>query len=340
MPIYGFVGLMSWLSQGGSSRSRRRAVCHRFTIAAQVELLESRTFLSAVAVQSVAVKGGGGNTTLIATNVESITSGSNGHVNLNHYSSPSPVTTLNWSGYAATNGQSDSVTDVIGSWTVPKVTGKTTAYSSAWVGVDGFNGNTVEQIGTDEVVNAGGSTSYSAWYEMYSTGLLQPQQDITGMTIRPGDSITAQVRYVTTGAYAGDFLLSIVDSSRSHDSFSIYESSSATQSPLAQRSTAEWVMEAPTVGTIAPLANFGTISFSNALATINGITGPINDSDWQSFRINMTNGISTEARTSSLEHGLRGSRFSVTFVTPCRGVSDIDAFFDQENSEDPFGELT
>ena len=84
------------------------------------------------------------------------------------------------------------------------------------------------------VVN--GHPVYDAWWEMYSTGKRQPEQVITGMTVEPGDSITASVQYITSGAHAGQFYLSIVDNSRANDSFSTYESSSQSQSPLAQRS--------------------------------------------------------------------------------------------------------
>ena len=64
----------------------------------------------------------------------------------------------------------------------------------------------MEQIGTEEdVVN--GVTEYAAWWEMYSSGKGQPEQVITGMTIKPGDSISASVKYITSGTYAGDFLL-------------------------------------------------------------------------------------------------------------------------------------
>src|SRR3989440_8287423 len=44
----------------------------------------------------------------------------------------------------------------------------------------------------------------------------------------------------------------------------------------AQRSSAEWIAEAPSSsGGILPLANFGTVSFSSCTATISGTTGSI-----------------------------------------------------------------
>src|SRR5690349_16075681 len=64
-------------------------------------------------------------------------------------------TSSNWSGYAVPlegGGVSDTFSDVQGTWTVPTVTGsgRSTAYSSAWVGIDGYNTGTVEQIGTEQ----------------------------------------------------------------------------------------------------------------------------------------------------------------------------------------------
>ena len=141
------------------------------------------------------------------------------------------------------------MTAVSGSWIVPTVTGPSTGsyYSSVWVGIDGWGNSTVEQLGTEEdLVN--GSPVYRAWWEMYSSGKGQPEQVITSMNVMPGDSITASVQYITSGAHAGQFYLSIVDNSRANDAFSIYASSSQYQSPLAQLSCAEWIVEAPTVG--------------------------------------------------------------------------------------------
>ncbi|MGN6721755.1 MAG: G1 family glutamic endopeptidase, partial [Marmoricola sp.] len=58
----------------------------------------------------------------------------------------SSSTSSNWSGYATTMGP---FTSVSASWTQPTVncaaTGKKSAYSSFWVGIDGDGSSTVEQ---------------------------------------------------------------------------------------------------------------------------------------------------------------------------------------------------
>src|SRR5208337_430048 len=114
------------------------------------------------------------------------------------------------------------------------------------MGNDGSSDSTVEQIGTEQdVVN--GTPVYSAWWEMYSTGNQQPEQTISSMTIEPGDSITASVRYITSGTYAGDFYLSIVDTSRANDS-------SAPTKALLQRKVHQPYEPRPS-GSSRPLAS-------------------------------------------------------------------------------------
>src|SRR5262245_30373652 len=188
------------------------------------------------------------------------------------------VNSTNWSGYAAeTNLNSpaaNAVTRVSGSWKVPTVTGKTTAYSSVWVGIDGYSSGSVEQIGTEQDTTTSGATRYYAWWEMYPN----PSVRITTMTISPGDAISASVAYD-----AGAFTLQMTDNTTG-------ESFSTTQTATAQRSSAEWIVEAPSsFFGVLPLANFGTATLSKAQATINGTTGAIDNGSWQNTSINMVN---------------------------------------------------
>jgi hypothetical protein len=229
---------------------------------------------------------------------------------------PSAMSSPNWSGYVAasnlSNPQAGSVTAVSGTWNVPAVSGPSSGIfdSSTWIGIDGFNNGTVEQLGTEQDL-FNGLPVYRAWWEMYSSGARQPEQIIPNMTILPGDSITASVQYITSGPYAGQFYLSMIDNSRPFDSFSIYETSAGTQSPLAERSTAEWIMEAPSVdGQIAQMPNFSTITFTNATAVIDGIQGSINSPAWQSAALDLaSNGVRLDT-TSVLTAS--GESFSVS----------------------------
>jgi len=58
------------------------------------------------------------------------------------------TTSPNWAGYVATGGP---YTDASGSWTVPTANcaNAVGTDSATWVGIDGSNNSTVEQIGTD-----------------------------------------------------------------------------------------------------------------------------------------------------------------------------------------------
>ena len=215
----------------------------------------------------------------------------------------------NWAGYAAATDlnqpQAGSVSAVSGSWKVPAVTGTGTAYSSVWVGIDGYTSSTVEQIGTEsDIVN--GVPQYSVWYEMYPQGSV----DITTMTVSPGDSISASVQYIARQPMRVSSKLTITDTSRANDSFTTYQSA-----PGAQRSSAEWIVEAPVSDSgVLPLANFASVTFTNASATINGVTGPIDSSRWQETAINMVNSSVTEASTSALTDAKGVSSFAVTCV--------------------------
>jgi hypothetical protein len=170
------------------------------------------------------------------------------------------ASSYNWSGYAVT-GANGSVRDVSGVWVVPSVTCDSgTEYSSFWVGIDGFNSNTVEQIGTDADCHTG-SPAYYAWFEFYP----HPMFTINTLSVHPGDVMSAHVQYAQR-----QFTVTITNQTTGH-SFS-----TSTKVNSAQRSSAEWVAEAPSSGGgILPLADFHTVSYSDDKTTVNGTTGAI-----------------------------------------------------------------
>ena len=202
----------------------------------------------------------------------------------------------NWSGYAV-SASANSVSYVAGSWVVPTASSKTSGYSSVWVGIDGFSSSTVEQIGTEADV-ANGKVTYYAWYEAYPAGSVT----ISTMAVKPGDAITASVAY---SAANRDFVLTITDKT---DSETFTKSLAAAG---AARSSAEWVVEAPSSNRgVLPLANFGSVTFTNAYATINGTTGPIDNTGWQTYSINMTSRSQVEDSTSALSDAVATSALS------------------------------
>jgi len=213
----------------------------------------------------------------------------------------------NWSGYAVT-GASGSVSDAKGSWTVPAIQGSCTStnqYSSFWVGIDGFSSGTVEQTGTDSDCQNGVPTYY-AWYEFFP----HPSFLISGLTISPGDHISAEAHF-----NGRSFVVTITDTSTGH-SFS-----TAAKVRGAQRSSAEWIAEAPSSsGGILPLANFGTVSYGTdntgvamtCYATISGTTAAIGAFGSSTQQITMVSGSgSVKAQPSALSSD--GTSFSVTW---------------------------
>ncbi len=214
---------------------------------------------------------------------------------------------LNWAGYAVT-ATAGAVSDAKGSWVVPAIQGtcpSTNQYSSFWVGIDGYNSNTVEQTGTDSDCRSG-APAYYAWYEFYP----HPSKVISGLTIHAGDVVSADVAYS-----GGRFRVTITDVSTGA-SFS-----TSAKVNGAQRSSAEWIAEAPSSsGGILPLADFGTVSFgadttgvaSTCSATIGGVPGTIGSfgSGVQSITM-VTSSNAVKASPSTLSSD--GTSFSVTW---------------------------
>ena len=186
----------------------------------------------------------------------------------------------NWSGIDLDTTKG-AVTAVSGSWVVPAVTSSGTGYSSAWVGIDGDLSSTVEQIGTESDTRAtsvhDGTPQYYAWYEMYPAGYYYT----TPRTVNPGDQITASVVYVgqtKSGTKTNDnFQLTIADLPiiATVKPWTFTTTQSVPSHQIAQRTSAEWIQEAPSGSSVLPLANFGSITFTNAQATISGATGTI-----------------------------------------------------------------
>ncbi len=214
---------------------------------------------------------------------------------------------LNWAGYAVT-AAAGTVSDVKGSWVVPAIQGtcpSTNQYSSFWVGIDGFSSNTVEQTGTDSDCR-GGAPAYYAWYEFYP----HPSKIISGLTVHAGDVMSAEVAYS-----GGRFVVTITDTTTGAS----FSTSAKVHS--AQRSSAEWIAEAPSSsGGILPLADFGTVSFgldntgiaSTCTATIGGTAGAIGSfgSSVQSITMATSSSV-VKASPSSLSPD--GTSFSVTW---------------------------
>lgn len=204
------------------------------------------------------------------------------------------ATSTNWCGYVAesnlTHPAKNSVTAVYGSWIVPVVESSSTAtYAAFWIGIDGYSSSTVEQIGTShDFVN--GALQQYAWFEMYPGG----SYVINGFSMNAGDVISASVLYSGNNI----FTMTLHNDTKQ---ISYTVPTSYTKSTTAQRSCAEWIVEAPYLNSILPLADFVTAYLWGCMATINGVTASINNSSWPNASIEMvTNSGAAKAIPSAL----------------------------------------
>jgi Peptidase A4 family len=236
----------------------------------------------------------------------------------------------NWSGYAVTG--STPFTDVQGSWTQPSAScssstaspseaptakdssgnghgqggghgqgsgsGKVqSSYSSFWVGLDGYSSSTVEQVGTDADC-VGTTPTYYAWYELYPAFPINLSTVSNPVSV--GDALSAEVS-VDTGS--DSVTIRISDAGK-------WDFSTSVPDRNYTLSSAEWIAEAPSSGKVLPLANFGSVAFTNARATGGGSTGTISDFNDDPITMVTKTG-QTKAAPSELTAG--GSSFTVTW---------------------------
>jgi hypothetical protein len=210
------------------------------------------------------------------------------------------ISSLDWAGYVVSSDllfQQPVVNSVSASWTVPYVSASSAdAFSAAWVGIGGQSETTLIQGGTEHD-SLGGQTYYSAWYEML------PDNSITipNLQISPGDTITASVTKADAGQ---NWRIQLTDSTTGQSFSQVFAYNSSQLS-------AEWVMERPTVNNrISALANFGSVTFTNAQAEVSGTSGTISAS--ANYAVAMQNNQGTLlAGVSNLNSD--GSSFSVFF---------------------------
>ena len=176
----------------------------------------------------------------------------------------------NWSGYAETG----TFAGVTSTWTVPTVAASSSAtYSSAWIGVDGFNNSNLIQTGTEEDYY-NGAAHYNAWWEI----LPAAETALPGSyAVAGGDRMSAKIYETSrprrsrrggrfgrggrggTTEHVWDIMIS--DTTRGW-------TYSTSQAYAGTGTSAEWIMEAPEVnGRIATLAHYSDQRADRASAT-------------------------------------------------------------------------
>ncbi len=198
----------------------------------------------------------------------------------------------NWSGYYATGG---TYTSVSAGWTVPTVSANSSSGANAtWVGIGGVQSTDLIQAGTDATVQ-GNQVVYQAWIEL----LPQSSQPVP-LAVNAGDSITTSITQQPDGKWK--IVIKDLTTSQSYQTTVAYNSS---------RSSAEWIEESPSGGrgTVLPLDNFGSVSFSNATTVVNGQQKTVQQANGQP--ITMSNNFGQVlAQSSTL--GSDGASFTVS----------------------------
>jgi hypothetical protein len=215
---------------------------------------------------------------------------------------PTTIDSTYYSGFGASLPGS-SVTDVRGSWSEPTVrcSGPADRLAGFWVGIEDNRGRYLQQLGTAAVCHGTAAATYYAWYEMFPLPTV-----VISMRIHPGDRMTA-----TVSVKGSAWRLTLKDSSTGA-TFAI------TKKRAAEAAIALWIAEAPSSSTsergmhVLPLANFGTVTFTNCSALIGGTRRTIADPAWAHFRFDMSTATGLpKAVTSDVSRN--GTSFSSTW---------------------------
>ncbi len=170
---------------------------------------------------------------------------------------------FNWSGYADTSATNQEFTKVSGAWTTPSVTcSAEDQITSNWVGLDGFNSGTVEQLGTISWCFQA-TPVYFTWYEMFPAGTVE-----VGTTLNPGDKIAASVTRTGTS-----YALKLTDATHTANSFSVTKTCALA---TCKDESAEWISERPSFSIgIAPQAKYNAFKLTSGAQTSGGKAGTI-----------------------------------------------------------------
>jgi len=220
------------------------------------------------------------------------------------------VASLNWSGYAVLPAAGQAITSVSANFVVPAVSALPAGFAAIWTGIGGYNTSDLIQagVGTSTLPNSSLlGPRYYAWIETLPAG----EQQIANCTgdrscaVRPGDQIGVNIRQLRPGTW----LISLSDRGR--------WSWTRPVGYASTRSSAEWILEAPTLVVQTTLANVGTVRFvgGNTFA-VNGVSRKIAQGHPVSITLGAAPGLPGEALPSTLDR--RGDGFdSCAYALRC-----------------------
>lgn len=163
----------------------------------------------------------------------------------------------NWAGWAVLPGT--PITGVQSNFTVPAAKYTPAGFSASWAGIGGYNTKDLIQAGTtSDSFGLPGLPRYYAWFEILpdSERLLINCTGDRNCTVRPGDRMGVDIHSVGTNLWS----VTVIDDTHWTWQMNVHYVSS--------RSSAEWILEAPTVGAQTTIAQVGAAYFG----TVNNFT--------------------------------------------------------------------
>jgi Peptidase A4 family len=222
------------------------------------------------------------------------------------------LTSGNWSGYADIACSTCALRYVSADFTVPHLNpakSPDNSWAAHWVGLDGANSSTVEQVGIDTYVS-GGVDYYDAWYEMFPAAA-----QVYSLAASPGDNIQVSV-YTVNGTYS----LSLNDTTLGAG---FTATATVPSGYTGQNKSAEVITEAPSEASGSsliqlPLADYGQVNYNNATVTSrSGTHGGLGSTSlWNGYAVKMVGSSGTTLSTpSGLLNGANSSGIPVSDFT-------------------------
>jgi hypothetical protein len=203
--------------------------------------------------------------------------------------------TLNWSGYGIA---AKGVTAIHAAWIVPAATAPpATGYAATWVGIGGQDTDDLIQAGTEQDIEDG-VTTYYAWVE-----------------VLPDDSLGVSPRRLPV--HPGD-LFAVTIANTGGDGWGVMLENRTTSQHLSLTTTytscmcaAEWIEEVPELVDVSDpaLANFGTVTFTEATATVAGVAHAAADLHLEPLTLNQHGKVVAQPRIAT-----DGTSLVVTYV--------------------------
>ena len=197
------------------------------------------------------------------------------------------TSSLNWSGYATIAAAGHPITDVTQHWTVVGAKVAPAGFSSTWAGVGGYNSTDLIQAGTESDC---ASTPF-AWYEILPASETPITSGCTGLVpscaVAVGDKMFVDIK--SNGG--SSWTITMQDAGKWNWALTLNYPSTF--------SSAEWILEAPTVGAQTTIAHVGTQLFTPGNTfTSDGVAKNIKQGN--PVRILLSPGLVNEATPSAL----------------------------------------